>query len=310
MLRVNNLSVCTSSNKKYLLRDVSFYLDDGDSLGIIGKSGDGKSTLAKALLQIYDYDVIYDSGEILYNNVPFSNKLRGKVFSLMFQNPNTYLNPLMKVGKQISEMLTYHYKENKKVAKEKAIDLMKVGLPEPEKLYNYYPYELSGGMQQRVCLCISLICKAKVLIMDESTSYLDKESEKEILKLIKEFQKEYGFILIMISHDFKLIYSMCNKIAIMRKGQMIEFGNKDEIILKPVHPYTVELLCNYLSFYKDIEAFECPLINTELEECPNIVNISKTHYVRSFYLDHNSVKINYPKNIESIKEEIYESFRN
>ena len=85
--------------------------------------------------------------------------------------------------------------------------------------------------------------------MDESTSFLDKESEKEILKLIKEFQKEYGFILIMISHDFKLIYSMCNKIAIMRKGQMIELGNKDEIILNPIHPYTVELLCNYFSFY-------------------------------------------------------------
>lgn len=311
MLKVNALSVCTSIDKKYLLYDICFSLEDGDSLGVIGKSGDGKSTLAKALLQIYDYNVTKVSGEIFYNNIPFSNNMRGKVFSLMFQNPNTYLNPLMKIGKQIAEMLVYHYKENKKVAKDKAIDLMKkVGLPDPEKLYNYYPYELSGGMKQKVCLCIALICKPKVLIMDESTSYLDKESENEILNLIKQFQKEYGFILIMISHDFKLIYSMCNKIAIMRKGQMIEFGNKDEIILTPNHPYTIELLCNYLSFYKDIENFECPLINMELEKCPPVTYISKTHYVRSWYLGSNAPNVNYPKNIEKIKEDIYESFRN
>lgn len=310
MLEVNNLSVCTF-DKNYLLRDICFKLSCGDSLGIIGKSGDGKSTLAKAIIGIYDNGVSCETGSIIYNSKLFSNDLRGKVFSLMFQNPNTYLNPLIKVGKQISEMLTYHYKDDKKVAKDKTIALMKkVGLPNPEKLYNYYPYELSGGMQQKICLCISLICKPKVLIMDESTSFLDKESEKEILKLIKEFQKEYGFILIMISHDFKLIYSMCNKIAIMRKGQMIELGKKDEIILNPIHPYTVELLCNYFSFYKDIETFECPLMNIELEECPSIVNISKTHYVRSFYLDPRAIKINYPKNIESIKEEIYESLRN
>lgn len=311
MLTVNNLSVYTSTDKKYLLRDICFSLNDGDSLGIIGKSGEGKSTLAKALIEIYDNGVSRETGTIIFNSQIFSSNLRGKVFSLIFQNPNTYLNPLMKIGKQISEMLIYHHKENKKVAKDKAIDLTKkVGLPNPEKLYNYYPYELSGGMKQKVCLCISLICKPKVLIMDESTSYLDKGSENEFLNLIKQFQKEYGFILIMISHDFKLIYSMCNKIAIMRKGQMIEFGNKDEIILTPNHPYTIELLCNYLSFYKDIENFECPLMNMELEKCPPVTYISKTHYVISWYLGSNAPNVNYPKNIEKIKEDIYESFRN
>lgn len=309
MLDISNLSIIKSN--KYLLHDICFSLNDGDSLGIIGKSGEGKSTLAKALIEIYDNGVSRETGTILFDSKTFSNDLRGKVFSLMFQNPNTYLNPLMKVGKQISEMLIYHYKENKKVAKNKTIDLMKkVGLPDPEKLYNYYPYELSGGMKQKVCLCISLICKPKVLIMDESTSYLDKESENEILNLIKKFKKEYGFILIMISHDFKLIYSMCNKIAIMRKGQMIEFGNRDEIILTPNHPYTIELLCNYLSFYKDVENFECPLMNIELEKSPPITHISKTHYVRSWYLDSKAPIVNYPKNIEKIKEDIYESFKN
>ena len=313
MLKVNNLNVYTidKGTKNYLLRDVCFSLSKGDSLGIISKTGDGKSTLAKALLEMNDFNVYKESGCIKIDGEIFNVNMRGKKIALIYQNPNSYLNPLMKIGKQISEMLIYHFKTSKKDAKNKTVELMtKLGLINPEKLYDYYPHELSGGMQQRVCLCIALITNPDILILDESTSYLDKTSKKEILNLIKQMQEERKFTLIMISHDFKEIYSMCNKIAIMRRGELIEFGKKEEIILKPIHPYTIELLCNYFKFYKDIEEFNCPLLNIELEKCAPITMISDTHFVRSWYLNNNAPRIKHPSSFSKIKEEIYESLRN
>lgn len=309
MFKVNNLSLYTLNNKKYLLKDVCFSLNKGESLGIIGKSGDGKSTLAKALLQIYDDNVFVESSNIYLNDEQFSNSFRGKKISLLFQNPNTYLNPLMKVGKQIAEMLMYHFKDSKKSAKLKTIALMeKMNIENAKTIYNYYPFEISGGTKQKICLCIALICNPDILILDESTSYLDKNTKKTILKLIKDLQKEYNFTLIMISHDFKEIYKMCDKVAIMRKGEMIEFGKKDEIIFNPMHPYTIEILCDYLRYYTDVENFTCPLINNE-QFIISITMISDTHYVRSCFLNSNC-KIHYPSNLKNIKEAIYETLAN
>ena len=162
MLEVKNLTIYSANNniKKYLLRDICFSLNKGDCLGIISKTGEGKSTLAKALLQIYDHNVQLEKGTIFINNKEFDTSFRGTTISLLLQNPNSYLNPLMKVGKQIAEMLIYHLKENKKIAKQKTIEMMEyVGIKNSKEVYNYLPHELSGGMQQRICLCIALICK-------------------------------------------------------------------------------------------------------------------------------------------------------
>lgn len=306
MLEIKNLSVALKSknNFKYLLNDISFSLEKGDCLGIIGKSGAGKSTLTKALLQIYEENTFCESGSVIYDNKPFTKDLRGKVFSLVFQNPNTYLNPLMKIGKQISEMLVYHYKESKKNAKNKTIELMsKVKLPNPEKLYNYYPFQLSGGMKQKVCLCIALICKCEVLIMDESTSYLDKNSEQEILEIVKEFQKEYKFTLIIISHDFKLIYSMCNKIAIMEEGEIVEFGTKEEVVFSFMHPHTLELLCTYLNFHNNLDYQEANILHNKISNGTSIIYYSNTHFTKKFDCNENFLK-----NKKEIKEKLYESF--
>jgi len=313
MLNIKNLTVYSEANKikNYLLNDICFKLDKGDCLGIYGRSGSGKSTLAKALLEIYDNNVYRENGEILLDNQPFNLNFRGKKISIIFQNPNTYLNPLMKVGKQIEEMLTYHFKMEKKLAKEKVLSLMnKVGISNPDKIYTYYPNEISGGTQQKICLCISLICEPQILILDESTSYLDKDSKKEILDLIKRLQKENNFTLIMISHDLKEIYEACNKIAILRNGVMIEFGKKDEIVLNPSHPFTIELLIDYLSFYINTEKFTCPLMEIENIKPASFTMISDTHYVRNWYFDKRSLPINLPNNIEKIKEKIYESLNN
>lgn len=313
MLKVENLTLYYKSNntKKYLLNDVSFHLNRGDCLGIISKTGDGKSTLAKALLGIYDTNVICEKGEIKIDNLPFIKNFRGKKISLIFQNPNSYLNPQMKLGKQIDEMLIYHYKENKKIAKQKALSLMEnVGIENSKRIYNCYPHEISGGMQQRICLCISLICNPDILVLDECTSYLDNDSKENIIKLIKVLQNKYNFTLIIISHDFKEIYSMCNKIAIMRRGQMIEFGDKDEIFLNPIHPYTIELICDYYRYTANETIFTCPLMEIELLQAPPITNISSTHYVRSWYLDDRAIKVTLPSNIKEIKEKVYETIRN
>lgn len=309
MITVNNLNICYKSKETltYLLKDICFTLNDGQCLGIIGKSGAGKSTLAKALLQIYDDNVFLESGEILINNIPFNKYMRGKMISLLFQNPNSYLNPLMKVGKQIEEMLTYHFKENKKVAKKKTLEIMeKVGIKDASTIYNYYPSEISGGMQQRICLCICLICVPKILILDESTSFLDKETKEDILKLIKCLQKEYNFTLIMISHDFKEIFSMCDTIAIINNGEMIEFAKKEELVLHPSHPCTIELLYDYLRYYKNIDKFTFTDIN--IETPAPIQYLSDNHYVRSWHLS-NKISFNIPDNFKKVKEEIYEHIR-
>lgn len=313
MLKIENLTLYTKNNKDtlYLLNDICFSLNKGDCLGIIGKTGDGKSTLAKALLEIYDKNVYLEKGKIFFNNSLFSNDCRGKHISLVFQNPNSYLNPMMKVGKQIEEMLTFHFKQSKKVAKEKTLLMMKeVGIKNPDYTYSCYPHELSGGTQQRICLCIALICKPDVLILDECTSFLDLESKNEIINLILKFQKEYKLTLIVISHDFHEIYSLCNKIAIMRKGQIVEFGNIDEVLSNPNHSYTIELLFDYFRYYKDISHFTCPLLKIELIKAPPINQITNTHYVRNWHSDKRAQKINFPNNFDILKEQIYEHITN
>ena len=300
MLKIKNLTVYSNrnNNKKYLIKDICFSLEKGDSLGIIGKSGSGKSTLAKALLHIFDNNVYLESGDIFINNNSFDNKMRGKHISLLFQNPNTYLNPLMKVGKQISEMLIYHNKYDKKAAKEKTLEFMKkFGIEQANKIYNYYPYEISGGMQQKICLCICLICNPDIVIFDESFSFLDTDTKQEILTIIKNYQKETNCVLILISHDFKEIYNMCNKIAIMNDGMMVEFGTKNEIVLQPRHPHTQELLMIYLSFFKSI--YFTPIHYEVLTNNTSFTILSDTHYVRGIIQYKNT-------DYDKIKEEIYE----
>lgn len=312
MFKVSNLTVYFKHNneKHYLLKDICFNLNKGDCLGVIGKTGEGKSTLAKSLIKIYDNNVFEETNNIYLNNIPFDKSWRGKKISILFQNPNTYLNPLMKIGKQISEMLTIHYKFKKKQAKLETINYMKkVGLENCEKLYNCYPYEISGGMQQKICLCIALICNPDVLILDEFASYLDSKSKAEILSLIKNIQIEQNLVIIMISHNLNEIYSICNKIAVMKNGAMVEFATTNEIIFNPIHPYTVELLNDYLRFYENVQLYSAPT-NDENSEIPPITMISDTHYIRSSSIQIKKFHECMPINIKDIKEKVYEHLNN
>ena len=290
MLTVNNLSSYYTHNKTkhYILKDITFHLNEGDCLGIIGKSGDGKSTLAKSLIQITDSNTKIEFKDLLINNKDLNQKYRGKKISLLFQNPNSYLNPLMKIGEQISEMLIYHFETKKVIAKSKSLEFMKeVGIDDVEKVYNLYPHQLSGGMQQRICLCISLICNPQILILDECTSFLDKETKINILNLLKHLQSKYHFTLILISHDFNEIKFLCNKVAVMRKGEIVEFGMIDEVINSPRHPYTMEILYDYLRYYQNVEKISFEYISSQ-----NITeNITSTHFVKRVELiDKNCIK--------------------
>lgn len=297
MIDIKNITI--KKDNKYILNNLSFNLNRGDCLGVIGLSGCGKSTLAKALLNIIDNDLKVVSNEIYVDGIPFDNSMRGKVISLLFQNPNSYLNPLMTVGKQIAEMLIYHKNMNKKDAKKETINFMK-NFSLSEEIYDYYPFELSGGMQQKICLCICLICNPDIVVLDECTSYLDVDSKKDILDFIFKLQKENHFTIIMISHDFKEIYKYCNKIAVMKKGEIIEFGNKNEIILDPYHNHTIELLSIYLSFYRSISILK---ENITSNDHIKISHISDSHYFKG------SVSKKAKDSYFKIKEEVYEYIR-
>lgn len=303
MLEVENLNITTIN--KYLIKDVSFKLNDGESLGIIGLSGSGKSTLAKALLNIYDEGVTKQKGTIKINNTIFMNEFRGKRISLVFQNPNSYLNPLMKVGKQISEMLIYHLGYQKKAAKEESLTMMNLmGINDAKTIYNYYPYQLSGGTNQKICLCIALICRPDIVILDESTSFLDNDVKIEILSNLKSLQKQYPFSLIIISHDFKIIWELCDKIAIMHNGEIIEYGNKNEIILEAKHPFTIKLLSIFLNFIDNTPLFDCS--NEFTIDTPSIDYISETHFIKLNY----NLPFHITHNILQIKEKVYEYLTN
>lgn len=297
MINIKNITI--KSNNNYILNNLSFTLNKGDCLGVIGLSGCGKSTLAKALLNIIDDNLEVINNEIYINGVLFDNSMRGKVISLLFQNPNSYLNPLITVGKQISEMLIYHKNMNKKDAKRETINFMK-NFSLSEEIYDYYPFELSGGMQQKICLCICLICNPDILVLDECTSYLDANSKRNILDFIFKLQKENHFTIIMISHDFKEIYKYCNKIAVMKKGEIIEFGDKNEIILDPYHNHTIELLSIYLSFYRNIPVLK---ENIDRNDCSRITHINDSHYFKGSF--NKEIKDSYIK----IKEEVYEHIK-
>lgn len=309
MLTVKNLSVYFNNNneKSYLLKDISFSINENDSLGIIGKSGDGKSTLAKALLNIYDKNVYLESGVLTLNNEQITKKHIGKKISLVFQNPNSYLNPNMKVGKQIQEMLLIHCKENRKVSKEKTLNIMEeMGIENPKEVYNYYPYQISGGIKQKISLCIAFICNPDVVILDEALSYLDKKSKEEIFSLLKKLKEKYKFILIFISHDFKEIYQLCNKIAVIKKGRIVEMGLNDEIVFNAKHIYTQELLYYFVRYYKNV-----PLIsfNEKEENIDNskLVKLNATHYFINYQPNGHSGLAEMPS---ALKENLYEIIRN
>ncbi|MBS4224349.1 ABC transporter ATP-binding protein [Lederbergia citrea] len=251
-LEVRNLktSFYTDDGEVRAVDGVSFTVPKGKTLGIVGESGSGKSITSLSLMRLLPSSGKTKEGEVLFkgqNLLDLSEKqmrgIRGNVISMIFQEPMTSLNPVFTVGEQISESVIIHEKLSKKEAMKRAVELLKlVGIPSPEQRVKQYPFELSGGMRQRVMIAMALACSPEILIADEPTTALDVTIQAQILRLIKDLQKRMDMAVIFITHDLGVVAETCNFVSVMYAGQVVEYADVKSLFKKPKHPYTVGLL--------------------------------------------------------------------
>ncbi|OUN86031.1 MULTISPECIES: ABC transporter ATP-binding protein [Eubacteriales] len=249
-IKNERLSFFTPAGEVKALNNVSFSMKQGEVLGIVGESGSGKSVTAYSLMGLTAYPGKLIGGELRFNGHEVEKmtekdfrKMRGEEISIIFQDPMTSLNPVYTIGNQIVEMVRLHTNKDKKEAYARAKELLElVGINEPERRLKQYPHELSGGMRQRVMIAIALACEPKLLIADEPTTALDVTIQAQILELMMELRKKLGMSIIMITHDLGVVASMCEKIAVMYAGKIVEYGTTDEIFYEPKHEYTKGLI--------------------------------------------------------------------
>ncbi|MFT4106505.1 MAG: ABC transporter ATP-binding protein [Lacrimispora sp.] len=244
------LSFFTPAGEVKALNDVSLHLREGEVLGIVGESGSGKSVTAYSLMGLTAYPGRLIDGSLNFNGHQIEKmtekemrKIRGNEISIIFQDPMTSLNPVYTIGNQISEVIMLHTDKNKQQAHDRAKELLTlVGINEPEKRLKQYPHELSGGMRQRVMIAIALACEPKLLIADEPTTALDVTIQAQILELMMELKEKLGMAIIMITHDLGVVANMCDRIAVMYAGKVVEYGTADDIFYNPSHEYTKGLI--------------------------------------------------------------------
>ncbi len=244
------LSFFTPVGEVKALNDVSLHMKEGEVLGIVGESGSGKSVTAYSLMGLTAENGKIVGGEVHFNGHrvdQMSEKelrmIRGKEISIIFQDPMTSLNPVYTVGNQIEEAVRVHGNKTKAEARERAKELLTlVGINEPERRLKQYPHELSGGMRQRVMIAIALACEPKLLIADEPTTALDVTIQAQILDLMNELKKKLSMGIILITHDLGVVASMCDHVAVMYAGEIVEYGTTDDIFYQPQHEYTKGLL--------------------------------------------------------------------
>ena len=230
---------------------VDFVVPKGKTLGLVGESGCGKSITALSILQLIPTPpgkieagkIIFQGKDLLTLSEKELQKIRGNRISMIFQEPMTSLNPVFTVGNQLAEAVKLHQGLDDKAAMNKAIEMLQlVGIPSPDKRVEQYPFELSGGMRQRVMIAMALSCKPDLLIADEPTTALDVTIQAQILDLLKKLQQEMGTSIIMITHDLGVVAETCDQVAVMYAGKIVEYGSADDLLMGPKHPYTEGLL--------------------------------------------------------------------
>lgn len=337
ILEVKDLEINfnTYAGLVHAVRGVSFNLRKGETLAIVGESGSGKSVTTNAIMKLIPKgNGIYANGSVMFEGkdlIKLSDKemtsIRGKDIAMIFQDPMTSLNPTMKIGKQIEEVIIKHRGLSKAEAKEEAIKLLSdVDIAMPEKRYHMYPHEFSGGMRQRVVIAIALAGQPKVLIADEPTTALDVTIQAQILELLVKLQEKFGTSIIFITHDLGVVANVADRVIVMYSGKILEYGTADEIFYNPRHPYTWGLLSSMpdLASSKDeplhaIIGTPPNLINPpkgdpfaprnpyalkiDLEEEPPFFKITDTHYVKSWLLHEMAPKVDPPKVILKRMEE-------
>lgn len=229
---------------------VSFSIHKGETIGVVGESGCGKSVTAESIMRLlnessttYDGKVLLEGENLLELNKDKMRDIRGNQISMIFQDPMTSLNPLQTIGSQIAEAIIVHQKVKKAEAHQKAVEMLRLtGIPAPEKRVNEYPHEISGGMRQRVVIAMALACQPKVIIADEPTTALDVTIQAQILDLMNDLKKELDMGIMMITHDLGVVAEVCQRVVVMYLGQVIEEGGVEELFARPLHPYTKGLL--------------------------------------------------------------------
>ncbi len=253
ILRVQNLTLVTREghNSYKAVDDISYEVKRGEILGIVGESGCGKTITNLAVMGLLPESFSASQGSIRYEDVellcmdgPDRRRLNGNELSMIYQEPLTSLNPLLRVGAQIEEVLRIHHPElSKKERRSRVLQAMEeVGLPEPERQYNSYPHQISGGMRQRVCIAMAIICQPKLMIADEPTTALDVTVQAKVLRLIKHINRKYGVTVVFISHDLAVVRQLCDRVLVMYAGKIAEEGPVDEILQHPAHEYTKGLM--------------------------------------------------------------------
>lgn len=307
ILEVKDLTVAfnTVNGDKNAVNHISFDLFENDFVGLVGESGCGKTVATQTILGIQSKDAIIKSGscklrdiEVLGLSDKDWKKYRSRNIATVFQEPGSALNPLMKVGAQIEEVLKIHYDFDKKKRQDLVYQTMKnVGLRDVEDLYNKYPHELSGGMQQRIVICMALIANPNVLIADEPTTALDAKVQAQIIDLFKDLGHIYKGAILFISHDLNLIDRICKKVMIMYAGRLVEKGDTRDVIDKPFHPYTKALLKAVPNYKKrgealyNIKGHVPDLKNRSNEGCPfadrcdHTMDICKRTYPAAYIKD-------------------------
>lgn len=252
MFEIQNLHISFKNESEWIhaVKGVNFRVEKGESLGLVGESGSGKSISALAIMQLLPPQAIINSGKIIFNGIDLIKlnkeeirKYRGSKIAMIFQEPMTSLNPVMKCGNQVAEAIMLHQRLNKKSAREKVISLFEqVKLPRPDELFNAYPHQISGGQKQRVMIAMAVSNNPELLIADEPTTALDVTVQKEIIGLLNDLRNAYNMSLIFISHDLGVIREVADDIAVMYKGETVETGPVEKIFKNPAHPYTKGLL--------------------------------------------------------------------
>jgi peptide/nickel transport system ATP-binding protein len=231
--------------------EIDFYINEGEILGVVGESGCGKSVtslsimglLPKGIGKIVGGEILFKGENIVNVSEKRMKEIRGNEIAMIFQEPMTSLNPLFTIGNQLIEAIRIHSNMNKKQARERAIEILKlVGLPRAEEIVDEYPHQLSGGMRQRVMIAMAMVCNPSVLIADEPTTALDVTIQAQILKLMKQLNEQFGTAIMMITHDLGVVAEVCQRVVVMYSGKIVEQGDVHTIFKNPKHPYTIGLI--------------------------------------------------------------------
>ncbi|MNW27175.1 Oligopeptide transport ATP-binding protein OppD [compost metagenome] len=341
LLEVKDLAISfkTRGGELQAIRGVSFYVNKGETLAIVGESGSGKSVTSQAIMKLIpEPQGMYKRGQIMFDGQEIIKKtdkqmqsIRGNEIGMIFQDPMTSLNPTIKVGKQITEVLFKHKKMNKEAAHKRAIELLDlVGIPLPEQRFNQYPHEFSGGMRQRVVIAMALAADPKLLIADEPTTALDVTIQAQILELMKDLQKKIGTAIIFITHDLGVVAKMADRVAVMYAGQIVETGTVQEIFYDPRHPYTWGLLASMphldsrgtkltaipgtppdLLHPPKGDAFALRssyAMNIDFEKEPPLFKVSDTHYVKSWLLHPMSPAVEPPEVVKTKRRDLEQNY--